>query len=54
MNNIRITLCSSWTCTDEVVDEINAGSPIEAGFRVTFIYIVLTVDTLEAWFTLIQ
>lgn len=34
-----------------MVDEVDAGSTIEAGFRVTLIHIVLAVNSLEAWFT---
>lgn len=45
------SICSRWTSTDEVVDEIDTGSTVEAGLRVTLIHIILTVNSLEAWFT---
>lgn len=44
-------MCSRWAGTDEVVDEVDTGSTIETGLRVTLIHIVLTVNSLVAWFT---
>lgn len=34
-----------------MIDEVDTGSTVEAGLRVTLINIVFTVHTLEAWFT---
>lgn len=34
-----------------MVDEVDTGSTVEAGLRVTLIYIVLAVNSLEAWLT---
>lgn len=45
------SMCSWWAGTDEVVDEVDTSSTIETGLRVTLIYIILTVDSLKAWFT---
>lgn len=44
-------MCSWWTGTDEVVDEVDTFSTVEAGLRVTLIHIILAVNTLVAWFT---
>lgn len=43
--------CSRWAGTGKVVDEVDAGSSMEAGLRVAFINIILTVHTLVAWLT---
>lgn len=34
-----------------MVDEVDAGSTVEAGLRVTLIHIILAVNSLETWFT---
>lgn len=34
-----------------MVDEVDTGSTVQAGLRVTLIYIVLAVNSLEAWLT---
>ena len=47
-----LTVCSRWTGTGEEVDEVDTGPSMQAGFRVTFIHIILTVHPLVAWFTL--
>lgn len=50
----RLTVCPRWAGAFEVVDEVYTGSSMEARLRVAFINIILTVHTLEAWFTLQQ
>lgn len=44
-------MCSRWAGTGEAVDEVDAGSSMQAGPRVAFIYVILTVHPLVAWFT---
>lgn len=41
-------MCSMWAGAGEVVDEVDTGSSMEAGPRVAFIYIILTVHPLVA------
>lgn len=48
----NLTLCSRWTDAGKTINEVDAGSSIHAGFRVTFIHIVLTVDSLVTGFAL--
>lgn len=50
----RLTICSRRARTGEVVDEVYAGSPVEAGLRVALIHIIFTVHPLVAWFALTQ
>lgn len=45
------SMCSRWAGTGEAVDEVDTGSSMEAGSRVAFIDIILTVHPLVAWFT---
>ena len=47
-----LTVCSRWTGTGEEVYEVDTGPSMQAGFRVAFIHIILTVHPLVAWFTL--
>lgn len=44
-------MCSRWAGTGEAVDEVDTGSSMEAGPRVAFIDVILTVHPLVAWFT---
>lgn len=44
-------MCSRWAGAGEAVDEVDTGSSMEAGPRVAFINIILTVDPLVARFT---
>lgn len=50
----RLTFCSRRARTGEVVDEVYAGSSVEAGLRVALVHIVFTVHPLVAWFALHQ
>lgn len=45
------SMCSMWAGAGEAVDEVDTGSSMEAGPRVAFINIILTVHPLVAWFT---
>lgn len=47
-------MCSRRADADELVNEVNTGSSMEAGLRVAFIHLVFTVYTLVAWLTLNQ
>lgn len=47
-----LTMCSWRANAAEAVYEIDTGSSIEAGLRVAFIHIILTVHPLVAWFAL--
>lgn len=45
------SMCSMWTGASKAVDEIDTGSTVETGCRVTFVNIILTVHPLVAWLT---
>lgn len=45
-------MCSGWADADELVNEVNTGSSMEAGLRVAFIHLILAVYALVAWLTL--
>lgn len=47
-------MCSLRADADELVNEVDTGSSMEAGLRVAFIHLILTVDALVAWLTLNQ
>lgn len=49
-----LTICSRRARAGEVVDEVYAGSPVEAGLRVALVHIIFTVHPLVAWFALPQ
>lgn len=52
--HVHLTLdpmCSRWARTGEAIDQVDAGSPMHAGLRVTFVDVILTVDPLIARFT---
>lgn len=44
------SMCSRWAGTGKAVDEVETRSSVEAGPRMAFINIILTVHPLEAWF----
>lgn len=44
------SVCSWRADTGKVVDQVDASSSIEAGLGVAFVYIILTVHSLETWF----
>lgn len=50
----RLTVCSRRARTGEVVDQVYAGSSVEAGLRVALIHVVFTVHPLVAGFALHQ
>lgn len=45
------SMCSRRAGAGEAVDEVDTGASMEAGPRVAFINIILTVHPLVAWFT---